>query len=171
MRAAGPSLQQPTTVVLPSFESLFNTHQTTLRFQRTTQIVLRPRSDNYYEEVEIEEAEERTESTEDDPDRDKELEAPFVNIYGPWMSSSSSSICGVIINPQENASPPPELGVKRNLKGSSSDPDLLQSWCCLQCGKTSTPERRMGPAGKRTLCNACGLAWAKKKRREREEYL
>ena len=35
---------------------------------------------------------------------------------------------------------------------------------CHFCGKRSTPEWRKGPAGPATLCNACGLQWAKKQR-------
>ncbi|KAJ3813462.1 hypothetical protein F5876DRAFT_63122 [Lentinula aff. lateritia] len=41
------------------------------------------------------------------------------------------------------------------------------TWCC--CGATSTPEWRRGPMGPRTLCNACGLVYAKLiKKRDRE---
>jgi hypothetical protein len=32
---------------------------------------------------------------------------------------------------------------------------------CLSCGVKQTPEWRRGPAGAKTLCNACGLHWAK----------
>ncbi|EPT00982.1 glucocorticoid receptor-like protein [Fomitopsis schrenkii] len=32
---------------------------------------------------------------------------------------------------------------------------------CLGCNATSTPEWRRGPMGPRTLCNACGLVYAK----------
>ncbi|KAF9649197.1 hypothetical protein BDM02DRAFT_3186495 [Thelephora ganbajun] len=40
---------------------------------------------------------------------------------------------------------------------------------CLGCKATSTPEWRRGPMGPRTLCNACGLVYAKLiKRRGRE---
>ncbi|GJE99299.1 GATA zinc finger domain-containing protein [Phanerochaete sordida] len=40
---------------------------------------------------------------------------------------------------------------------------------CLGCNATSTPEWRRGPMGPRTLCNACGLVYAKLlKKRSRE---
>ncbi|KAG2486915.1 hypothetical protein HYH03_014414 [Edaphochlamys debaryana] len=29
--------------------------------------------------------------------------------------------------------------------------------CCVECGATSTPQWREGPAGPKTLCNACGV--------------
>lgn len=35
---------------------------------------------------------------------------------------------------------------------------------CDFCGVTKTPERRAGPNGKGTLCNRCGLRWARSKR-------
>lgn len=40
---------------------------------------------------------------------------------------------------------------------------------CLACGATSTPEWRKGPLGRRTLCNACGLCYAKLCDRRKEE--
>jgi len=40
---------------------------------------------------------------------------------------------------------------------------------CRSCNTTATPEWRRGPLGPRTLCNACGLVWAKMiKKRTRE---
>ncbi|ORY05759.1 hypothetical protein K493DRAFT_159907, partial [Basidiobolus meristosporus CBS 931.73] len=33
---------------------------------------------------------------------------------------------------------------------------------CTECGTTKSPEWRRGPQGPKTLCNACGLRWAKK---------
>ncbi|KAH3761842.1 hypothetical protein Pelo_6328 [Pelomyxa schiedti] len=35
---------------------------------------------------------------------------------------------------------------------------------CHLCGRKNTPEWRKGPDGPATLCNACGLQWAKKQR-------
>jgi len=36
---------------------------------------------------------------------------------------------------------------------------------CVTCGRTDSPEWRKGPLGPKTLCNACGLRWAKQARR------
>lgn len=36
-----------------------------------------------------------------------------------------------------------------------------QERICTDCGRTDAPEWRKGPRGPKTLCNACGLRWAK----------
>ncbi|PGH34298.1 hypothetical protein GX50_02881 [[Emmonsia] crescens] len=36
---------------------------------------------------------------------------------------------------------------------------------CTDCGTFSSPEWRKGPSGKKTLCNACGLRWAKQEKK------
>lgn len=48
-------------------------------------------------------------------------------------------------------------------QGSGQD-DSLKETSCTHCGisSKSTPMMRRGPAGPRTLCNACGLKWANK---------
>ncbi|XP_042507902.1 GATA transcription factor 24-like isoform X2 [Macadamia integrifolia] len=50
-----------------------------------------------------------------------------------------------------------------NWNGSGQD-DSQQETLCTHCGNSSksTPMMRRGPAGPRTLCNACGLMWANK---------
>ncbi|KAI6132010.1 white collar 2 type of transcription factor [Pisolithus croceorrhizus] len=40
---------------------------------------------------------------------------------------------------------------------------------CVTCGRTDSPEWRKGPQGPKTLCNACGLRWAKEVRNKGEE--
>ena len=35
-------------------------------------------------------------------------------------------------------------------------------YVCHTCGRTDSPEWRKGPLGAKTLCNACGLRWAKR---------
>lgn len=36
-----------------------------------------------------------------------------------------------------------------------------RKWSCDACLAETTPEARRGPFGNGTLCNACGLSWAK----------
>ncbi|XP_068656313.1 GATA transcription factor 24-like [Aristolochia californica] len=59
---------------------------------------------------------------------------------------------------EEMASPSPSW----NSPGSQDEPHLAT--VCHHCGTSekSTPMMRRGPAGPRTLCNACGLKWANK---------
>jgi len=40
---------------------------------------------------------------------------------------------------------------------------------CYMCGATETPEWRRGPAGDHTLCNACGLHYAKSQKKKKKE--
>ncbi|XP_043816480.1 GATA transcription factor 28 isoform X3 [Manihot esculenta] len=48
-------------------------------------------------------------------------------------------------------------------QGSGQDDSIVET-LCTHCGTSSnsTPMMRRGPAGPRTLCNACGLKWANK---------
>ncbi|KAH9961200.1 hypothetical protein BGW80DRAFT_1438779 [Lactifluus volemus] len=43
-----------------------------------------------------------------------------------------------------------------------------EQYICNTCGRTDSPEWRKGPRGPKTLCNACGLRWAKKVRKFEE---
>lgn len=40
-----------------------------------------------------------------------------------------------------------------------------EEFVCTDCGTLDSPEWRKGPSGPKTLCNACGLRWAKKEKR------
>lgn len=64
----------------------------------------------------------------------------------------------------------PEGGTGKARQGNSSKSDQsVENQTCLGCNATSTPEWRRGPLGPRTLCNACGLVYAKLiKKRTRE---
>ncbi|KAG1053409.1 hypothetical protein G6F43_004513 [Rhizopus delemar] len=42
----------------------------------------------------------------------------------------------------------------------------VDEYVCKDCGTTSSPEWRKGPQGPKTLCNACGLRWAKKNKKK-----
>ncbi|GAA5837717.1 hypothetical protein JCM3766R1_000563 [Sporobolomyces carnicolor] len=50
---------------------------------------------------------------------------------------------------------------RRQKQKSEGDSDLV----CRDCGRTDSPEWRKGPEGPKTLCNACGLRFAKLKSR------
>ncbi|XP_042494304.1 GATA transcription factor 24-like isoform X2 [Macadamia integrifolia] len=56
-----------------------------------------------------------------------------------------------------------DAGSASNWNGTGQD-DSQQETLCTHCGisSKSTPMMRRGPAGPRTLCNACGLMWANK---------
>ncbi|EJF66146.1 hypothetical protein BD309DRAFT_971911 [Dichomitus squalens] len=54
-------------------------------------------------------------------------------------------------------------GPRKKLKRSVADQHV-----CVTCGRTDSPEWRKGPMGPKTLCNACGLRWAKKARKNGE---
>lgn len=57
----------------------------------------------------------------------------------------------------------------RQVSISRGEPAAEGGQTCLGCNATSTPEWRRGPLGPRTLCNACGLVYAKLiKKRNRE---
>lgn len=50
---------------------------------------------------------------------------------------------------------------KKKKKPKPEDGDYV----CTDCGRVDSPEWRKGPLGPKTLCNACGLRWAKKVKR------
>lgn len=50
---------------------------------------------------------------------------------------------------------------KKHKKVKSAD-----EYVCTDCGTLDSPEWRKGPNGPKTLCNACGLRWAKKEKRK-----
>ncbi|KAI1171770.1 hypothetical protein F4777DRAFT_34307 [Nemania sp. FL0916] len=42
---------------------------------------------------------------------------------------------------------------------------IAEEYVCTDCGTLDSPEWRKGPSGPKTLCNACGLRWAKKEKK------
>ncbi|KAJ3365770.1 blue light receptor [Allomyces javanicus] len=53
---------------------------------------------------------------------------------------------------------------KRKRRASKPATDRV----CIDCGTTTSPEWRKGPTGAKTLCNACGLRYAKKVKTEKQ---
>ncbi|KAI9932882.1 blue light receptor [Aspergillus wentii] len=45
---------------------------------------------------------------------------------------------------------------------------LRGEYSCTDCGTSDSPEWRKGPEGPKTLCNACGLRWAKKEKKRQD---
>lgn len=43
---------------------------------------------------------------------------------------------------------------------------VADEYVCTDCGTLDSPEWRKGPSGPKTLCNACGLRWAKKEKKK-----
>lgn len=46
---------------------------------------------------------------------------------------------------------------------------MADEYVCADCGTLDSPEWRKGPKGPKTLCNACGLRWAKKEKKRTGE--
>ncbi|KAH8813272.1 hypothetical protein F5884DRAFT_726929 [Xylogone sp. PMI_703] len=48
---------------------------------------------------------------------------------------------------------------------------IPDEYVCTDCGTLDSPEWRKGPSGPKTLCNACGLRWAKKEKKNKTHDL
>ncbi|RYP21637.1 hypothetical protein DL765_002098 [Monosporascus sp. GIB2] len=53
-------------------------------------------------------------------------------------------------------------------KDKGSNHNSSSKRACQRCGRTDTPEWRTGPEGRKTLCNVCGLLYAKQRGRSRK---
>jgi ribosomal protein L37E len=67
--------------------------------------------------------------------------------------------------------PPPmapvqQLSAKSRKKSKHNLSHEAERHVCAECGVVESPEWRKGPKGPKTLCNACGLRWAKRTRKE-----
>jgi PAS domain S-box-containing protein len=52
-----------------------------------------------------------------------------------------------------------------NSKKERKKVKVAEEFVCADCGTLDSPEWRKGPKGPKTLCNACGLRWAKKEKK------
>ncbi|KAF2713628.1 blue light regulator 2 [Pleomassaria siparia CBS 279.74] len=62
-----------------------------------------------------------------------------------------------------------QIAVDRDARSSSDKKKKLKmadEYVCTDCGTLDSPEWRKGPNGPKTLCNACGLRWAKKEKKK-----
>jgi len=67
------------------------------------------------------------------------------------------------------ASPPVKLkGTRVRKQRAKDDPNSTLNYC-RSCGQTKTSEWRRGPDGYKSLCNACGIHYAKVVKKEEED--
>ncbi|KAF2017646.1 hypothetical protein BU24DRAFT_343348 [Aaosphaeria arxii CBS 175.79] len=62
-----------------------------------------------------------------------------------------------------------QISLDRDGRSSSDKKKKLKiadEYVCTDCGTLDSPEWRKGPNGPKTLCNACGLRWAKKEKKK-----
>ncbi|KAN0121121.1 hypothetical protein V8E52_003709 [Russula decolorans] len=83
-------------------------------------------------------------------------------------SNNGTEPPGTIPHP-ETPGANPGSAEEGDAKRQASEVPVPEGQTCLGCNATSTPEWRRGPLGPRTLCNACGLVYAKLiKKRKRD---
>ncbi|KAF2100259.1 hypothetical protein NA57DRAFT_64892 [Rhizodiscina lignyota] len=58
---------------------------------------------------------------------------------------------------------------KESKTNSSKKLKVADEYVCTDCGTLDSPEWRKGPNGPKTLCNACGLRWAKKEKKRQSQ--
>ncbi|KAJ9098872.1 hypothetical protein QFC19_006210 [Naganishia cerealis] len=92
--------------------------------------------------------------------------------------ASDDEIPGVLRQPPQNnrVSDLQLMATGEDSKKSKRQKNKNPEYLCRNCGRNDSPEWRKGPLGPKTLCNACGLRWAKKqagpnnaKRKEKEK--
>ncbi|KAL5377145.1 hypothetical protein DPSP01_009957 [Paraphaeosphaeria sporulosa] len=65
-----------------------------------------------------------------------------------------------------------QISLDRDGRASSDKKKKLKiadEYVCTDCGTLDSPEWRKGPNGPKTLCNACGLRWAKKEKKRQSQ--
>ncbi|WRT69488.1 uncharacterized protein IL334_006474 [Kwoniella shivajii] len=81
-------------------------------------------------------------------------------------SSSPTRIASSSTKPKAKTGRPPKEGKEKEKKRKKSTAGTGKEGegmhVCVTCGRTDSPEWRKGPLGPKTLCNACGLRWAKR---------
>ncbi|RUS15293.1 hypothetical protein BC937DRAFT_92641 [Endogone sp. FLAS-F59071] len=81
-----------------------------------------------------------------------------ITVIGP------TNVLGSLGNAQVGSSS--AAAVEEKTKRKKKKPKMEDDeYVCTDCGTTESPEWRKGPMGPKTLCNACGLRWAKKNKK------
>eukprot|EP01098_Paradermamoeba_levis_P004350 TRINITY_DN1871_c0_g1_i1.p1 TRINITY_DN1871_c0_g1~~TRINITY_DN1871_c0_g1_i1.p1 ORF type:complete len:183 (-),score=36.74 TRINITY_DN1871_c0_g1_i1:172-720(-) len=98
--------------------------------------------------------------------------APCVRPELSWTSSASVTYNHPSASsriPPSNLPPTPHIPRSAEFEAVSNRKrrrPASEHQICFSCGATQTPEWRRGPDGKASLCNACGLYFAKMKKKE-----
>ncbi|PCH44445.1 hypothetical protein WOLCODRAFT_90848 [Wolfiporia cocos MD-104 SS10] len=77
------------------------------------------------------------------------------------LESASKRAVHADVKQQPSERTPEEVEPAPAQQRQPENPPGAEGQTCLGCNATSTPEWRRGPMGPRTLCNACGLVYAK----------
>ncbi|KAL5606408.1 hypothetical protein BROUX41_002825 [Berkeleyomyces rouxiae] len=90
------------------------------------------------------------------------------------LSSPTSDAMLVTTNTSQMYLPAPLAAYNERSSDKKRRTKMPQLYVCADCHTTESPEWRKGPNGPKTLCNACGLRWAKKEKKaaaaERERH-
>ena len=62
-------------------------------------------------------------------------------------------------------------GEEREVDKRRRTTKVADEYVCTDCGTLDSPEWRRGPQGPKTLCNACGLRWAKKEKKQSKQQM
>ncbi|WVQ96179.1 hypothetical protein IAU59_003282 [Kwoniella sp. CBS 9459] len=97
-----------------------------------------------------------SESSSPDSSRSSSPSRPNNNI----SSSTSKPKIKSVGRPPKDKDAIKEKRRKKSVVGAIKEGEGMH--VCVTCGRTDSPEWRKGPLGPKTLCNACGLRWAKR---------
>ncbi|EMD39187.1 hypothetical protein CERSUDRAFT_81947 [Gelatoporia subvermispora B] len=81
--------------------------------------------------------------------------------YGVHAVDAANKRAMELSRPPADRPPEGDEDPAKARQAQGENPPPAEGQTCLGCNATSTPEWRRGPMGPRTLCNACGLVYAK----------
>ncbi|KAH8099502.1 blue light receptor [Cristinia sonorae] len=98
------------------------------------------------------------------PSTAAKFETMFSQRPPPPQQANSSGGGSISIGNGPGNAEEEEGSAKKKLKKTYAP----EQYVCVTCGRTDSPEWRKGPTGPKTLCNACGLRWAKTVKTKKE---